>query len=331
MQMASPPNFTGAHPPTSTIRRFRAQLSRRPRKRPAAGVYQTGIGVRTSAESGNHRCDADDAIAHDPKQCRPRRSSPQSGVRIRPIAVLHRSNSARQLSFCSRGRLLGPAESDRAVSVGDRRLSDGRFASPRRCNRRIARHSRSALPASVFVLLSPFGADQALEEYRWLVAMTRIAGVELLPGLVLSPLSAARSWVKLFDKGSGIESQDLDGQYVLTPAQEKAPGLPGPATSCDTPTTLASVIAMSAANTCSVSRGVEHPAQPTGKTPNSQPRGAQNGALPARGQSDAEMSAQGSAHGQAQIDVGLITVIQAWLHLPEAIKRGILAMVRTAT
>ena len=39
------------------------------------------------------------------------------------------------------------------------------------------------------------------------------------------------------------------------------------------------------------------------------------------------MSAQGSAHGQAQIDVGLITVIQAWLHLPEAIKRGILAMV----
>ncbi len=44
-----------------------------------------------------------------------------------------------------------------------------------------------------------------------------------------------------------------------------------------------------------VPRGVEHPAQLSGNTANSQPRGAQNGALAARGQLDAETSAQASA------------------------------------
>jgi hypothetical protein len=63
-------------------------------------------------------------------------------------------------------------------------------------------------------------------------------------------------------------------------------------------------------------RGVEPLAQPPGKTPNSQPRGAQNGALAAPGQLDAETIAQ----GQAQIDVALVVVIQAWPHLPEAIR-----------
>jgi hypothetical protein len=32
----------------------------------------------------------------------------------------------------------------------------------------------------------------------------------------------------------------------------------------------------------------------------------------------------------APIDVGLVVVIQAWPHLPEAIRKGILAQVRAA-
>jgi hypothetical protein len=32
----------------------------------------------------------------------------------------------------------------------------------------------------------------------------------------------------------------------------------------------------------------------------------------------------------APIDVGLVVVIQAWPHLPEAIRKGILALVRAA-
>ena len=45
---------------------------------------------------------------------------------------------------------------------------------------------------------------------------------------------------------------------------------------------------------------------------------------------EAETSAQGSPLSQAQIDVALVVVIQAWPHLPEAIKAGILAMVRAS-
>ena len=80
----------------------------------------------------------------------------------------------------------------------------------------------------------------------------------------------------------------------------------------------------------STPRGVEPGAQPTGKTPNSQPRGAESGALPAPGQLDADTSVQGDVLSQAQIDVGLVVVIQAWPSLPEAIRAGILAMVRVA-
>jgi hypothetical protein len=102
-------------------------------------------------------------------------------------------------------------------------------------------------------------------------------------------------------------------------ANAKAPGLPGPASSCDT------------VNTRSVPpRGVEQGAQLPGKTPDSQPRGAQNGALAAPGQIDGETGALRNPHGPAQVDVGLVVVIQAWPHLPEAIKKGILAMVRVA-
>jgi len=42
----------------------------------------------------------------------------------------------------------------------------------------------------------------------------------------------------------------------------------------------------------------------------------------------AETSAQGTPLSQAQIDVALVIVIQAWPQLPEAIQAGILAMVR---
>ena len=77
--------------------------------------------------------------------------------------------------------------------------------------------------------------------------------------------------------------------------------------------------------------GESNTPQPTGKTANFQPRGAQSGALAAPGQSDAETSAQGSALSQAQIDVALVVVIQAWPHLPEAIKVGVLALVRVAS
>jgi hypothetical protein len=45
---------------------------------------------------------------------------------------------------------------------------------------------------------------------------------------------------------------------------------------------------------------------------------------------DAEKSDQGNALSQAQIDVGLVVVIQAWPHLPEAIRAGILALIRAA-
>ena len=45
---------------------------------------------------------------------------------------------------------------------------------------------------------------------------------------------------------------------------------------------------------------------------------------------EAETSAQGSPLSQAQIDVALVVVIQAWPPLPEAIKAGILAMVRAS-
>jgi hypothetical protein len=45
---------------------------------------------------------------------------------------------------------------------------------------------------------------------------------------------------------------------------------------------------------------------------------------------DAETSAMGGAYGSAQIDVALVVVIQAWPHLPEAIRAGILALVRAA-
>lgn len=40
---------------------------------------------------------------------------------------------------------------------------------------------------------------------------------------------------------------------------------------------------------------------------------------------------KGSDLSQAQIDVGLVVVIQPWPHLPEAIRKGILAMVRVAS
>jgi len=76
-------------------------------------------------------------------------------------------------------------------------------------------------------------------------------------------------------------------------------------------------------------RGVKPPAQLPGKTPHSQPCGAQNGAVAARGQID-ERSPQGSDLGPSQIDVALVVVIQAWPHLPAAIRKGILAMVRAA-
>jgi hypothetical protein len=62
----------------------------------------------------------------------------------------------------------------------------------------------------------------------------------------------------------------------------------------------------------------------------SQPRGAQNGAVAARGQLNAEIGPQGGVSDEARIDVGLVVVIQAWPHLPEAIRAGILAMVPVA-
>jgi hypothetical protein len=48
-----------------------------------------------------------------------------------------------------------------------------------------------------------------------------------------------------------------------------------------------------------------------------------NGALAARGQLNAEMSTQGSAQNHAQIDAGLVVVIQARPYLPDAIGTGI--------
>ena len=77
-------------------------------------------------------------------------------------------------------------------------------------------------------------------------------------------------------------------------------------------------------------RGVEPVAQSAGKTPSSQPRGAQNGALAAPGQLEAERSAKGDVLRQTQIDAALVVVIQAWPHLPEAIRKGILAMIRAS-
>jgi hypothetical protein len=42
------------------------------------------------------------------------------------------------------------------------------------------------------------------------------------------------------------------------------------------------------------------------------------------------MNAQGGDLGQSQIDVALVVIIQAWPHLPEAIRKGILSLVRAA-
>jgi hypothetical protein len=57
---------------------------------------------------------------------------------------------------------------------------------------------------------------------------------------------------------------------------------------------------------------VSHPQRNSRAPSNSQPRGAQNGALPAPGRLDAETSTQGSALSHAQIDIALVVVIQAW-------------------
>jgi len=65
-------------------------------------------------------------------------------------------------------------------------------------------------------------------------------------------------------------------------------------------------------------RGVELPSQTPQNSAPVAPRGAQNGALAAPPQIN------------AQIDVGLVAVIQAWARLPEAIRAGILALVRAA-
>lgn len=56
----------------------------------------------------------------------------------------------------------------------------------------------------------------------------------------------------------------------------------------------------------------------TRKRPDPPNGGAQSGALSAPPQND------------PGIDAGLIAVIQAWPHLPEAIRAGILAMVRAS-
>ena len=77
-----------------------------------------------------------------------------------------------------------------------------------------------------------------------------------------------------------------------------------------------------------IPRGVEHPAQLSGNSAHSQPSGAQNGALAASVRLDGEMNVQGVDLRHAQIDVSLVVVIEAWPHLPEAIRKGILALVR---
>jgi hypothetical protein len=63
-------------------------------------------------------------------------------------------------------------------------------------------------------------------------------------------------------------------------------------------------------------KGLEPSAQVPGKRPNSQSRGAQSGAVGAR----VEIA--------AGIDANLVAVIQAWPELPEAIRVGILALIR---
>jgi hypothetical protein len=65
-------------------------------------------------------------------------------------------------------------------------------------------------------------------------------------------------------------------------------------------------------------RGLEPPAQPSEKRPNSPHGGAQSGALFTSAQPD------------HVIDQGLIAVIQSWPKLPEAIRAGILAMIRAS-
>jgi len=69
-------------------------------------------------------------------------------------------------------------------------------------------------------------------------------------------------------------------------------------------------------------------AQAPGNLPFYHPHGAQSGAVGTPGQPDAEAVSECSAPDPAQIDAGLVIVIQAWPHLPEAIRAGILAIVR---
>jgi hypothetical protein len=61
--------------------------------------------------------------------------------------------------------------------------------------------------------------------------------------------------------------------------------------------------------------GIEPLASSTGKTAHCPQGGAESGALGTE---------------VAQVDPGLVAVIQAWPHLTEAIRAGILAMIRAA-
>jgi hypothetical protein len=62
--------------------------------------------------------------------------------------------------------------------------------------------------------------------------------------------------------------------------------------------------------------GFEPPGDFTRKSGYQPPRGAESGAFGAQG---------------APIDLGLVTVIQAWPSLPEAIRAGILTMVQASS
>ncbi|MDZ4781549.1 MAG: hypothetical protein SGJ19_14965 [Planctomycetia bacterium] len=123
-------------------------------------------------------------------------------------------------------------------------------------------------------------------------------------------LPARHRWLKAAQKkaaqnpaqqtraGSGEES------HVATATQQKTSVLPGFATSCDV------------LQSCSIPpAGVEHSPDSSQKTGIRVESGAESGALEAR---------------QSTIDHNLATVVEAWPRLPEAIKAGIVAMVRSA-
>jgi hypothetical protein len=65
--------------------------------------------------------------------------------------------------------------------------------------------------------------------------------------------------------------------------------------------------------------GIEPLASSSGNTIVSPQGGAQSGALAARPETG------------SQIDAGLVTVVQAWPRLPNAIRAGILAMIRASS